>query len=86
MQKSVRKILAGFQFASAEIRLFYSKLPFSRFFIDSERILWFCLNVCRILENKTNVGPRDIVIQLIKEHSLHTLFVIFEKKLKIKKI
>jgi hypothetical protein len=26
------------------------------------------------LENKTNVGPRDIVIQLIKAHSLHTLF------------
>ncbi len=30
-------------------------------------------------KNKTDVGPGDNVVQLIKAHSLHTLFHVFEK-------
>jgi len=32
------------------------------------------------LGNKTDVGLSDNVVQLIKAHSLHTLFPVFEKK------
>jgi len=42
---------------------------------DFDRILKLCL----ILKNKTDVGPCDNVVQLIKAHSLHTLFAVFEK-------
>ena len=75
------KILAGFQFLIAEIQPLYQKFSFSRLFHRLWRILWLCL----IKKNKTDVGPSDIVIQLIKAHSLHTLFAIFEKKCQIKK-
>jgi hypothetical protein len=37
------------------------------------------LSLCLIFENKTDVGPGDNVVQLIKAHSLHTLFAVFEK-------
>jgi hypothetical protein len=69
------KFWFGFQFAIAEIRLFYQKLLFEEKSINSDRILWLCL----IFENKTDVGPGDNVVQLIKAHSLHTLFAVFEK-------
>jgi len=35
--------------------------------------------LCLIFKNKTDVGPSDNVVQLIKAHSLHTLFAVFEK-------
>jgi len=37
------------------------------------------LRLCLILENKTDVNPSDKVFRLIKGHSLHTLFAVFEK-------
>jgi hypothetical protein len=45
------------------------------------------LGLCLPLENKTHVGLSDIVIQLIKAHSLNILFVVvfFNSKLKKKK-
>jgi len=36
------------------------------------------LRLCLIFENETDVGPNDNVVQLIKAHSFHTLFVVFE--------
>jgi hypothetical protein len=42
---------------------------------DFDSIIRFCL----IFENKTDVGPSENVVQLIKAHSLHTLFAVFEK-------
>ena len=37
------------------------------------------LRLCLIFENKTEVGSSENVVQLIKAHSLHTLFAVFEK-------
>jgi hypothetical protein len=35
--------------------------------------------LCLIFKNKTDVGPSDNVVQLVKAHILHILFVVFEK-------
>jgi len=42
---------------------------------DFNRIIKLCL----IFENKTDVGLSDNVVQLIKAHSLHTLFAVLKK-------
>jgi hypothetical protein len=37
------------------------------------------LKLCLILKSRTYVGLNDNVVQLIKAHSLHTLFTVLEK-------
>ena len=64
------KIWVGFQFPVAEIKLFYQKLPFLGYLIDSDRISRLCL----IFENKTGVDPSDNVVQLIKAQFAHIVF------------
>ena len=73
--------MAGFQFPIAEIRLFYQKLSLKGLLTEVDSFL----RLCSIFENKTDVGPSDNVVQLIKAHSLHTSFAVFEKKLKFNK-
>ncbi len=38
------------------------------------------------LENKTDVGPSDNLVQLIKAHSLHSLSAVFEINRNLKKM
>ena len=39
----------------------------------------FTKGLCLTFENETGVGPGDNLVQLIKAHSLHTSFAVFEK-------
>ena len=74
-RRMLDKILNGLLFPITGIRLFYQKLLFLGCPTDSDRISRLCL----IFEKKTGVDPSDNVVQLIKAHSLHILFAIFEK-------
>jgi hypothetical protein len=44
------------------------------------------LKIRLILKNKTDVGSCENIVQLIKAHSLHTLFAVFEKNRNFEKI
>jgi hypothetical protein len=58
-------------------------LPRSDYFIrsqsDATSKCKFATGLCLTFGNKADVGPGDKVVQLIKAHSLHTLFAVFEK-------
>jgi hypothetical protein len=55
-------------------------------FLSNEQDFDRIINLYRIFENKTDVGSGDNIIQLIKAHSLHTLFAVFGKNRNFQKI
>jgi hypothetical protein len=50
-----------------------------RYFSSSTQAFDSILKLRLNVENKTYVGQCDNVVPLIKAHSLHTLFAVFEK-------
>jgi len=67
------KFWLDFNFLSLRFSLFIKNYHFWDIPSNLDRILI----ICSVLKNKTNVGPGDNVVQLIKTHSLHTLFAVF---------